>query len=158
MYKAKDLDDYARYMVSRIYSGHREPLRAAFASTHRADFLGPAPWTVRQHYPLFGWGWRLTRNKRDCLTDTVIPLDASKNINNGQPTFWAQILDQALYAPSPTTFLHRGCGAGYYTYLIAQLFPDAQVHFVDTHPRLVPMAQENLREVPNASYGDSEAS
>jgi protein-L-isoaspartate(D-aspartate) O-methyltransferase len=44
--------------------------------------------------------------------DVLIALDESRQINNGQPSLWAYLLDQLNVAVGGQV-LHLGCGTGY---------------------------------------------
>ena len=50
--------------------------------------------------------------------DVLIALDESRQINNGQPSLWAFLLDQLVVAAGEQV-LHLGCGTGYYTAVTA---------------------------------------
>ena len=46
--------------------------------------------------------------------NVVIGMLTEKGLNNGQPGFWAYLLDRLDLAPGKRV-LHLGCGAGYYS-------------------------------------------
>ena len=52
--------------------------------------------------------------------DVLIALDEKRQINNGQPSLWAFLLDQLDVAAGEQA-LHLGCGTGYYTAVVAEL-------------------------------------
>ncbi len=92
-------------------------LFAAFATVPRERFAGPGPWRIQT------WGefWTTEdRDPRQVYHDTLIALDETKRINNGQPSLWAYYFDR-LGVREGDHVLHLGCGTGYYTAILAEL-------------------------------------
>ncbi len=92
-------------------------LIAAFAHVPRERFAGPGPWT------LMAEGGSLVTEDADprrLYQNVLIALDESKGINNGQPSLWAEFLDQ-LDLRAGASALHLGCGTGYYTAILAEI-------------------------------------
>jgi protein-L-isoaspartate(D-aspartate) O-methyltransferase len=90
----------------------------ALASVPREHFVGPGPWKVMR--PPFTGGYVETPDDDPThLYDTVVvALDASRCLSNGEPsglTAWLDTLDVGR----GIRFLHIGCGAGYYTAVVA---------------------------------------
>jgi protein-L-isoaspartate(D-aspartate) O-methyltransferase len=86
----------------------------ALANVPREDFVGPGPWKVMR--PPFTGGYVETPDAAPThLYDSVVvALDASRYLNNGEPSGLAAWLD-ALEIRHGCRFLHIGCGVGYYT-------------------------------------------
>ncbi|MEM9601603.1 MAG: hypothetical protein AAGA11_01960 [Pseudomonadota bacterium] len=114
---------------------HAGQLIPAFASVDRAACLLPPPWSVLHHLPGRHGHVEKTSREQDLYHDRLVQLDASRRINNGQPSLWAAVFDRLL-THAPTRLLHLGCGSGYYTAILAALFPDAEVRFHDVHEPL----------------------
>ena len=92
-------------------------LFAAFATVPRERFVGPGPWRIQT------WGEVWTTEDHDprhVYHDTLIALDETKRINNGQPSLWAYYFDRLGVGPGDHV-LHLGCGTGYYTAILAEL-------------------------------------
>ena len=92
-------------------------LFAAFASVPRERFLGPGPWRLLgldQHWTT------VDADPRQVYCNALIALDESKGINNGQPSLWANALDELKVCVN-NHVLHLGCGTGYYTAILAEL-------------------------------------
>ena len=95
-------------------------LRAAFAAVPRERFVGAGPWRVRSPMDLSGYWTTTDADPRAVYHDILIALDESRQINNGQPSLWAFLLDQLDIAAGEQV-LHLGCGTGYYTAVMAEL-------------------------------------
>ena len=90
---------------------------AAFSSVPREAFVGPGPWIIQSQ----GETWiNKDGDPRDVYRDALIVLDATKHLNNGQPSLWASHL-AILHIMPGDHILHLGCGTGYYTAIMAEL-------------------------------------
>ena len=137
-----------------------EALAAAFARVRREDFLGPGPWQIAtpdsvQSMAQGGGagGYRTTpdADPRHLYHNVVVAIDASRRLNNGQPTALASWLD-ALNLRGGERVAHVGCGVGYYTAVIAETVgPEGSVVGVELDAGLAERARENL-----AHYGNVE--
>ncbi len=90
---------------------------AAFATVPRERFAGPGPWMIQVS------GARSFTESSDpskLYQDALILLDAAKRLNNGQPSLWALHLSLLDVRPGDH-ILHLGCGAGYYSAILAEL-------------------------------------
>ncbi|MEM7376060.1 MAG: hypothetical protein AAF460_01020 [Pseudomonadota bacterium] len=114
---------------------HADRLADAFAVVDRAACLLPPPWSVIHYLPGRRSVIQRTSRVEDLYHDRLVQLDASRDINNGQPSLWAAAFDCVLNH-NPSRVLHLGCGSGYYTALLASLLPEAELRFRDLHPRL----------------------
>lgn len=120
----------------------------AFGAVHREDFVGPGPWQL-----LTSSGYTETPSADPSLLyeDVVIALAQEKRINNGQPTLHARCLSAARINPGDR-ITHIGCGAGYYTAILAELTTDAgSVAAWDIEPTLAARAAQNLRGRKNVT-------
>jgi len=123
-------------------------LFAAFASVPRERFVGPGPWRI-----LGGDGFRITddTDPRRVYDNTLIALDETKGINNGQPSLWAQFIDQ-LGVRTNDDVLHLGCGTGYYTAILAELAgPNSKVTAVDVDEAIAERARIALQPWPQVT-------
>jgi protein-L-isoaspartate(D-aspartate) O-methyltransferase len=155
----------------RVRVSHQ--LRSAFARVPREDFLGAAPWLLRgiaarnvgqRIASLFtrrprARDWTTDDPTRLYHPDAVVAIDASRGLNNGQPSalaFWIHSLE---LQPGDRV-LHVGCGLGYYTAIIAILVGSTgRVVAVEVDAELASRARANLRlfdavEVLEADGGD----
>ncbi len=121
----------------------------ALANVPREDFVGPGPWKVMR--PPFTGGYVETPNADPVhLYDTVVvALDASRYLNNGEPSGLTAWLD-ALDVGRGVRFLHIGCGTGYYTALIAHaVSPQGWVLALEADPDLADIAIQKLSAYVN---------
>jgi protein-L-isoaspartate(D-aspartate) O-methyltransferase len=120
----------------------------AFATVPRERFLGPTPWYVLR----FGAEdyWRLPDDDPvHAYHNVLFAIDRERGLNNGQPEFWARLLDSAAIRPGDTVF-HIGAGTGYYTAILAELTgPDGRVIAAEIDPGLAKRAAVNLADRPN---------
>jgi protein-L-isoaspartate(D-aspartate) O-methyltransferase len=87
----------------------------AFANVPREHFLGPGPWELQTEAGTF----QIPEGKPEQLYHNgVVALDRERAINNGEPKFWASVLDQ-LEIREGARILHVGAGTGYYTAILA---------------------------------------
>jgi protein-L-isoaspartate(D-aspartate) O-methyltransferase len=90
---------------------------AAFSTVPRERFAGHAPWTIQDSG---AQTFTETVDPNDLYRDALIVLDPARRINNGQPSLWALHLGLLDIHPGDAV-LHLGCGAGYYTAILAEL-------------------------------------
>src|SRR5262249_46216288 len=93
-------------------------LNHAFATVPREHYLGSGPWRIFElpnHY-------RETpdADARHVYHDVLVAIDASRFLNNGQPSAHALWLDQ-LDLHTGEHVVHIGCGTGYYTAIMAEV-------------------------------------
>jgi protein-L-isoaspartate(D-aspartate) O-methyltransferase len=161
-----DLESTRRQFADQIrdvlWRRHRlrlsDELRSAFARVPREDFLGAAPWLIRGTATTNVWqqtAARLRRRPRarDWTTsdptrlyhpDFVVAIDASRGLNNGQPSGLALWLHFLELQPG-NHVLHVGCGLGYYTAVIATVVgPSGRVVGVEVDAALAARARANL--------------
>jgi protein-L-isoaspartate(D-aspartate) O-methyltransferase len=123
----------------------------AFAAVPRERFLGPGPWQVCTGAgPEKYWSTE-DADPRCVYHNVVIGMLPEKGLNNGQPSFWAFLFDR-LDLGRNKRVLHLGCGAGYYSAVLAEIVgASGRVIGVDREEGLVARAQEALRAWPQAT-------
>jgi protein-L-isoaspartate(D-aspartate) O-methyltransferase len=125
-----------------------DALFEAFAMVPRERFVGVGPWLIQS------WGEHWTTEEADprhVYHDTLIALDESKHINNGQPSLWAYYLDR-LNVRAGEHVLHLGCGTGYYTAILAELVgPEGKVVALEIEPDLAERARVALAPWPQVT-------
>ncbi|MFL5295015.1 MAG: protein-L-isoaspartate O-methyltransferase family protein [Phenylobacterium sp.] len=133
------------------------PLVRAFAAVPRERFVGPGPWTV------IGAGLQREvtpdADPRHLYRNVLISLDEAKQLNNGQPSFWAALLDRLRPQPGERV-AHVGAGGGYYTAILAELVGrTGWVTGIEYEPELAAAAAKALSDRPNVELlaGDAHA-
>lgn len=121
---------------------------AAFATVPRERFAGPGPWTIQSSRT--SW-FTEDSDPRRLYRDALIVLDEAKRLNNGQPSLWAIHLD-LLGVRLGDQVLHLGCGAGYYTAILAELTgPEGKVTAVEIDDGLAARARVALEAWPQVT-------
>ena len=120
-------------------------LRDAFARVPRERFLGPGPWLV-----FLPDGYTTTPGADPELVydaERSLAIDSSRFINNAAPILGARMLDELRVAEG-SRVLHVGCGAGYYTAILAELVgPAGRVVAVELEPEIARQAQRNVKRL-----------
>jgi protein-L-isoaspartate(D-aspartate) O-methyltransferase len=126
----------------------------AFATVPRERFLGAGPWNVATaDVKRGGLSYRRTRDAdpQHVYHNVLVSIDPARQLNNGQPSALAFWLDALKLRPGDS-FLHVGCGVGYYTAVAAALVgPSGRIVAVEIDGELAGRARENLREIPNVT-------
>jgi protein-L-isoaspartate(D-aspartate) O-methyltransferase len=123
------------------------PLLRAFASVPRERFLGAGPWTILNG-PLHK---EVTpdADPRHVYRNVLVALDEAKQLNNGQPSFWATLIDR-LRPRHGERVVHVGAGGGYYTAILAELVGwNGWVTGIEYEPWLAAAASAALADRPN---------
>ena len=157
-----DLEHARREYASRIAAAaslRSRRLVDALAAVPREAFLGPGPWQIKR---IDGSGhdhYQTTPDDdpRHVYDDVLVALDAERNLNNGEPVFLLQCLEDLDLAPGGR-FLHLGCGTGYYTAIAAEAVAEGTVVGLELDPELAERARENLRGWPGVSIEAADAS
>jgi len=129
----------------------------AFAAVPRENFVGPGPWRIVPHP--FEPFVTPDGDPRWLYHDVLVSIDASRNLNNGQPSFWARNLEQ-LDIVRGERVLQIGAGTGYYSAVIAEIVgPTGHVTAVEIDPELAVQARANLAGWPQIDVmsGDGRA-
>lgn len=126
---------------------------AAFATVPRERFVGPGPWIIQSR----GSSWFTEdSDPRQVYRDSLIVLDETKRLNNGQPSLWAIHLDMLDVRPGDK-ILHLGCGAGYYSAILAELCgPGGKVTAVEIDEGLAARARVALEPWPQVTVIQSD--
>jgi protein-L-isoaspartate(D-aspartate) O-methyltransferase len=130
----------------------------AYASVPREKYLGPPPWQLgspeQRALSLTGkagTSYYPTGDPRDLYHNLVVALDASRDINNGQPSALGRWINALDLRPGDRVY-HLGCGVGYYTAIMAEVAgPTGSVLGIEVHPGLAARAKENLSSYPNVT-------
>ncbi len=123
-------------------------LFAAFATLPRERFVGPGPWRIQTGGELWTTG---DSDPRNVYHDTLIALDETRRINNGQPSLWAYYFDRLGVQPGDRV-LHLGCGTGYYTAILAELTgPRGSIAAVEIDEALAERARAALAPWPQVA-------
>jgi protein-L-isoaspartate(D-aspartate) O-methyltransferase len=129
----------------------------AFATVPRERFLGPGPWLIcTGEAPNKYWSTE-DDDPRCVYHNVVIGMLTEKGLNNGQPGFWAYLLDRLDLAPGKRV-LHMGCGAGYYSAILAEIVgPAGSVTGIDLEESLIARAREALASWPQVTVSRADA-
>jgi protein-L-isoaspartate(D-aspartate) O-methyltransferase len=152
-----NLNDIRRFYAEeiRVVSNiQTEAIVRAFANVSRENFLGPGPWQIANPDACGsslggvtkGSGYRMTddADPRHVYHNVAIAIDPDRKLNNGHPSSIALWLD-ALELRKGDHVLHVGCGAGYYTAIIAEVVgPSGHVIGVEIDEGLASGARKNL--------------
>jgi protein-L-isoaspartate(D-aspartate) O-methyltransferase len=137
---------YARQILAAAGIVDNARLEAAFGTTRREDFLGAGPWFIQR--------FRDFRTTPDAdpvylYTDNLVAILPERQINNGQPSLHAHLIQQAAPAAGEHV-VHVGTGTGYYTAILAHLVgPSGRVTGIEYEPALAARANTNFAACPN---------
>lgn len=126
----------------------------AFARVPREKFLGSGPWRIATMGA--GPGRPIyvetpDADPRHLYHNLLVSLDASRDLNNGEPAGLAKWID-ALELKRGDCVYHLGCGVGYYTAIIAEVVGDeGHVLASEFDVNLAARAKTNLAEYANVS-------
>ena len=110
--------------------------------------LAPVPWMIQTSG---AESFTESADPRNVYRDALIVLDAAKRLNNGQPSLWAFHLSLLDVHPGDH-ILHLGCGAGYYTAILAELVgPNGKVIAVEIDEALAARARIALEPWPQVT-------
>lgn len=131
----------------------------AFARVPREKFLGPGPWHFRSMDLALGDCAYLRSEDADprhVYHNVPVALDATRDLNNGQPGTLARWIDD-LDVRAGDRVYHLGCGVGYYTAILAEVVGSAgELLASEVDEQLAARARENLASYPNVTvhHGD----
>jgi protein-L-isoaspartate(D-aspartate) O-methyltransferase len=163
-----DLRQFYAEEIRAVANIQSEAIVAAFAKVPRENFLGPGPWQIANpdswqamSGAKGGGSYRTTADAdpQHLYHNVLIAIDASRHLNNGQPSGLAMWIDALELRPGERV-LHVGCGVGYYTAIIAEVVgASGHVIGVEVDEELAERAKKNLAyltyvEVVNASGAD----
>ena len=127
----------------------------ALARVPREKFLGPGPWKIAGA-DLIGGGGAIYAPTEDAdprrvYHNVAIGLDPTRNLNNGQPgtlACWIEALD----LKAGDRVFHLGCGAGYFTAIVAEMVgAGGSVIASEVDEELAARARENLASYSNVT-------
>lgn len=147
---------YAEHICALAESEWPELVRA-FATVPRERFVGPGPWRILG--PTFQPELTPDADPRRLYRNVLISLDETKQLNNGQPQFWAALFDRLRPQPGERA-IHVGAGGGYYTAILAELVAwNGWVTGIEYEPELAAAATKALADRPNVELlaGDAHA-
>jgi protein-L-isoaspartate(D-aspartate) O-methyltransferase len=125
---------YAAMLRDKVHLRSKALVRA-FAEIPREAFLGPAPWRILGSE---------SDNLIDLYDDVLVPIDETRSLMNGMPSFIAGLID-ALDLSAGERVVHVGCGTGYYTAVLANVVGDnGSVIAVELEPDLAERSRNNL--------------
>lgn len=123
----KRIEDARRFFADELAAtAHLEDpaLVAAFARVPREAFFDPGPWQIARPFHAAGpYRWTADDDPRHIYHDVVVAIDATRQLNNGQPSALARWIEAAAIQPGESIW-HIGCGLGYYTAILAELTGD----------------------------------
>jgi protein-L-isoaspartate(D-aspartate) O-methyltransferase len=169
MFAMRTLEECRRLYAEEIRAAaglRSAALVGAFARVPREGFLGPGPWKIVSAGQLGSSNtdpgrptYRTTNDARDVYQDVLVALDASRGLNNGLPSSLAHWIGALDLKPGDRIF-HLGCGAGYYTAIMAEIVgAKGNVIASEVDADLAVRAKENLAGYPNVAVhgGDGAA-
>ncbi|MGI9490137.1 MAG: protein-L-isoaspartate O-methyltransferase family protein [Geminicoccaceae bacterium] len=116
----------------------------AFATVPREQFLPSGPWRIIPP-------WRKAYTTPDAdprwlYHNVLVAIDEARDLNNGEPRFWAYLLDQLDVRPGDTV-LHVGAGTGYYSAIFQEISGrDGRVVAIEYDEELAATAKRNLED------------
>jgi len=130
---------------------------AAFSTVARERFVGPGPWMIQTMIQTSGTQFFTeSDDPRNVYRDALIVLDAAKRLNNGQPSLWAFHLSLLDVHPGDR-IIHLGCGAGYYSAILAELTgPHGSVVAVEIDEALATRARIALEPWPQVTVAHAD--
>jgi protein-L-isoaspartate(D-aspartate) O-methyltransferase len=132
---------FAKQILAAVRASNPR-LEDAFAAVRREDYLGPGPWQIMR-----GPGIYMPTPADDPVylyTNDLVAIDPAKQLNNGQPSLHAHLLNQAQPAAGEHV-VHIGTGSGYYTAIMAHMVGDGgRVTGIEVDPQVAAKARANL--------------
>jgi protein-L-isoaspartate(D-aspartate) O-methyltransferase len=147
---AETRERYAR-QIKTTANIRSESLVRALATVPREEFVGAGPWRTLAR-PAPGQAQATisdVSDPRELYADVAVYLDQSKTLTNGNPSTLAPWLDALDLAEGMTVF-HLGCGAGYYTAVMAEVVgASGRILAAEIDTALASQARSNLSRYPN---------
>ena len=124
----------------------REEVVEAFAKVPRERFLGRPPWKVAS--PDGSYRVVPGSDPRNTYHNVLFAIDEKRHLNNGQPSLLGHLIDESG-ASAGHHVVHVGCGAGYYSAVLAELVGESgHVTAIEVDDELVARARKNLASWP----------
>jgi protein-L-isoaspartate(D-aspartate) O-methyltransferase len=120
----------------------------AFATVPREHYLGPGPWDIfdlsAATVNLRPYHATPDADPVHLYRDVLVGIDATRGLNNGQPSAHALWMDQ-LGLQAGEHVVHVGCGTGYYAAILAEVVGvGGHVTAIELDPELAARARKNL--------------
>ena len=136
---------------------HNPEIIEAFAKVPREKFLGEGPWRIRPREFSRPRYLTPTAEPHHVYHDLLISIDDALDLNNGQPSLWAFVLDQLGLRPGERV-MQVGAGVGYFTAVIAELVtPAGRVIAYEVNAELAERARANLKDYTQAEVLSGDA-
>lgn len=117
----------------------------AFARVPRERFLRPGPWRLLGCRPYV----TSDADPRWLYHDLVVTINEAKQLNNGQPSFWAHAFDNLGLRPGERV-MQVGAATGYCSAILAEIVGiEGQVTAIECEADLAGRARENLEPLPH---------
>lgn len=116
----------------------------AFSTVPRERFLPAGPWRI---IPPSGRSYTAPdADPRWLYHNVLVAIDDARHLNNGEPRFWAYLLDQ-LDLCAGDAVLHVGAGTGYYSAIFHEVVGvGGRVIAIEYDPELAATAKSNLKD------------
>jgi protein-L-isoaspartate(D-aspartate) O-methyltransferase len=139
---------YAKQIMA-IFNVLDAQIESAFSTVPREDFLGPGPWPICRAMDVYVP--TPTADPVYLYSDNLVGIAPERNLNNGQPSLHALLLDHAQIKPGEHV-VHIGAGLGYYTAIMAHLAGAAgKVTAIEVDADLAAQAKAHLSHLPTVS-------
>jgi protein-L-isoaspartate(D-aspartate) O-methyltransferase len=120
----------------------------AFAAVPRESFLPPGPWQTFTELRLDHALTTPGADARWIYHDILVAIDATRELNNGLPSFWARNFDHLSLARG-NRVLQVGAGTGYYAAVLAEIVgSQGRIIAVEHNEQLAAQARRNLLPWP----------
>ncbi len=152
MKKARSIEEARHWFAEDLRAAapvvHNPGIVEAFATVPREQFLGEGPWRIQPRQFSRSRYTTPTAEAHHVYHDLLISIDDALDLNNGQPSLWAYVLDQMGLRPGEKV-LQVGAGVGYFTAVIAELVTSAgRVAAYEFNEDLAKRAGANLKDRP----------
>jgi protein-L-isoaspartate(D-aspartate) O-methyltransferase len=132
---------YAKQIMA-IFNVLDAQVEAAFAAVPREDYLGPGPWPICRAMDVYVP--TPTADPVYLYSDNLVGIAPERNLNNGQPSLHALLLEHAKIKPGEHV-VHIGAGLGYYSAIMAHLAgPSGKVTAIEVDADLASRAASHL--------------
>lgn len=139
---------FAEDLSLRVAPLRNPSLIDAFAAVPRERFLGDGPWQLIVPPRFYRPFASADADPRWLYHDLLVAIDASRGLNNGQPSFWMHNFDELDLRPGQRV-MQIGAGTGYYSAILAELVgPRGRVVAVEFDSDLAARARANAKLWP----------
>lgn len=140
------LDQVRRFYAEElrhVAPAHSPLIVEAFATVPRECFLDPGPWRILPGRD--GEAWMTEDDDpRHLYHNVLIPIDGTRQLNNGEPRLWAFLYDQIDLKPGEHV-VHVGAGTGYYSAILSEIVGrSGRLTAIEVDPGLAARSSANL--------------